>query len=823
MPQISPLPLAEPSPVVYPFPPHGDDHLFPVEILSEIFQITAETWHGYDERAILEYKKNLMLVCRYWYTVILSTPGIRSTLRIRRATQKGVIQTFLQARTRWLMDVIVDMNDVKDGNDFNADNFHASFMAAAQAASRWRSLRLISPPPRGEFDSLQISQPLKQLESFELAQGFGMFVDLFMAAISRTTTPRFTTMELADPVAIPYIVQPACSHSLVTLKIQLSKRMDSAVDVLPYLQRLETLVAHHLFLPIYPPDASLPLIQTLRKLNLKSVSVQWMAGHIFPALKECSIILPHHAGAIYALQPVMMPSCSDLTYTHNDLSPLTHFHSSSLNAMAVKSGQWSIWRGDVHLLAVHHILAASAQSMTRLHLDVQCSEQLLVYILRLLPNLDYLWLGLASPNALSEAFFQAFILGWPSSVGGSEVVRIPSSTVAPLCTSLEVLHLHCKRWLRGADKRSLLLAFRDIGESRHQKKFELRLSFEEAPKEQFWVIGRGVRSNNMVGLVWLEIKCCGISSQYGMIAMSARWSGSGPLLLPFKEVKYLELRADTSISFLCTPDHMELMKYDSNRQRLPTPLLHNFPLFHALRVLVLYGTGPSFLAGHTFHQLERCRVVTWDEVEHTPDNGLFTEMPVCTRLVTDSLTLLSTFKLPRIHELAVEFRDLKSNMIWEKQIAVSTNLSGLKLLHMAGWHFHGNLDQILRPLQSLETLIISFSPDVECFGSLLPLCTNEASGLQQSSNEGRSPAFFCPMLQSLQIEGADPSRMPSLTPFLKAVVTLRAVYGFPLKSFTFSTPHVESGNKFELIGSDGSFTMENSVLTEYARAFELDI
>jgi hypothetical protein len=63
----------------------------------------------------LDHKNNLMLVCRHWYAVMLSTPGIPSTLRIRRATQKEVIQTFLQARTRWLIDVIVDMNDEKMG------------------------------------------------------------------------------------------------------------------------------------------------------------------------------------------------------------------------------------------------------------------------------------------------------------------------------------------------------------------------------------------------------------------------------------------------------------------------------------------------------------------------------------------------------------------------------------------------------------------------------------------------------------------------------------------------------------------------------------
>ena len=103
-------------------------------------------------------------------------------------------------------------------------------------------------------------------------------------------------------------------------------------------------------------------------------------------------------------------------------------------------------------------------------------------------------------------------------------------------------------------------------------------------------------------------------------------------------------------------------------------------------------TNPSLLAGHTFHKLERCKVVAQHESDHIPVSHLFTEMPVCTRLDVNDLTLVSTFKLPHIHELAVEFGDLKCNMIWEKQIALNTSLSGLKLLHMKDWHFHGNLD-----------------------------------------------------------------------------------------------------------------------------------
>ena len=209
----------------------------------------------------------------------------------------------------------------------------------------------------------------------------------------------------------------------------------------------------------------------------------------------------------------------------------------------------------------------------------------------------------------------------------------------------------------------------------------------------------------------------------------------------------------------------------------------------------------------------------WNKVDDLPGHGLFTEMPVCTRLDIDHLILLSTFRLPLIQELAVEFVDMKDNIIWEKQIAVNTNLSGLKLLHIMCRHVHANPYQILRPLRSLETLIISF-PVAEWFASVLPLWAPVISGLKQSSSEGRSPVVICPMLQNLRIEGADLSMIPDLMPVLKDIVTLRAVYGSPLKSFTL---FIKPGRIFKMIGSDGSFTMEETVLGEDAKVFKLDI
>ena len=351
--------------------------------------------------------------------------------------------------------------------------------------------------------------------------------------------------------------------------------------------------------------------------------------------------------------------------------------------------------------------------------------------------------------------------------------------------------------------------------------------------DQVWEFGDTHYSGTADPLSFV-IKFCDISSPHCITLTMCGPDSTGPIHLPFKEVEYLALGNygnygnDSPIDFHHTLDHMEFMIYDSDQQRpttpLPTPPPFILPLFNALRVLVMKRTNPSFLGGHTFHKLEKCRVVTPHESDNIQGYGLFTEMPVCTRLDIDDLTLLSTFKLPHIHELAVEFRELNFNMVWEKQIVVNTNLSGLKLLHMRVRRFLGNLDQILKPLQSLETLILSFPPGVECFGSLLPLCSHEASGLKQSSSEGRSPAILCPMLQGLHIEASDPSGVLRKSPILKDIVIQRAVCGSPLKSFTFLCAlHDKGRSKSELIESDGSFIMEERVLAGYARRFMLDI
>ena len=72
----------------------------------------------------------------------------------------------------------------------------------------------------------------------------------------------------------------------------------------------------------------------------------------------------------------------------------------------------------------------------------------------------------------------------------------------------------------------------------------------------------------------------------------------------------------------------------------------------------------------------------------------------------------------------------------------------------------------------------------------------------------------------MQIEGISPTEQAEL-PVLKYIVTLRAIIGSPLNSFTFCFYGRSKGQqKWQLIGMDKSFTMEKVVPAEL---FELDI
>ena len=811
-----------------PLPRHKA-HRFPVEIFSEIFLYTVQA----DSRSRTE----LMLVCRYWYDTMLSTPGIHSHLRIYWWTKKKDVEMFGK---RWLLDVTVDLDYVPADLrwvDPNIDpvEFQACFMATAEAASRWRSLSLLSLPPPEECKDLQIVHPLQNLESFKLAPkcNLGNFLEPLLNAITTTVTPRFTIMEVFHPGAALYLLQPVhfqIFESLTTLRL-ICRRMQNPVDVLPCLHKLEVFEAHYLFLPIYPLGVDLPLTQTLRVLSLKSVSVQWMAGQMFPALEECCIVFPHHADAI---QSVDMPSCSILKYDSNNLGALEHFYISNLDKLEIKCGQWRTWRGNLQLIALHPIFAA--QSLICLHMEIKCSERLLTYMLSLAPALEELWMRLSSPHALSSAFFLALAAGGRKSNAGSS-----SQAIVPLGRTLRKLDLHYKRWLRGPERNGLIPAFGAVVASHplEDQIFSFRLSIGEGSELQEWNILEPVERFNFASKSNRARIFIGVSSPYGIVPLSKIVDNGGdalygPLteseyqLLP-RESEYITIKVGWYLPIeIFLPFHSlkEMRMNDSIlTMKLDTPFSLDAPFFHTLESLHVESISSVFFAGQTFHRLERYwedRIHEWD----IPGQGPLTEMPVCTTLVVP-LRRFATLKLPQVRELGLRI-DAEHDHIWEKHIVVNANLSGLKLLHLRysrpTWPTIVII-KILESLPALETLITGtdclIAPYIDFFQAFVPMNVLGSSGLNQSSWKGQISGVLCPRLESLQIEGINLTERAGLMPVLKDIVTLRAIIEFPLKSFTFySESNLEAPRMWQLIGRDKSFVMEEVVPTE---RFQLDI
>jgi len=784
-----------------------------------------------------------MLVCRYWRDIMLSTPGIHSQLRIYGWTKKEVVERFVGRR--WLLDVTVDTQRLgRNGRSYdNPVESHACFMAAAGAASRWRSLALLSLPPPGEYKDLQIMHPLQHLKSFKLAAScnLGNFLEPLITAITTTVTPRFTVMEVFHPDAALHLVQPAhfqIFSSLTTLRL-ICRRMQNPVDILPSLHKLEILEAHHLSLPIGPPAVDLPLTQTLRNLRLKCVSIQWMEGRIFPTLEECSIIFPQDADIF---QSVYMPSCSILKYDSNNLGALEHFHCPRLGKLEIKCGQCRKWRGDLQLAALYPIFAA--QSLTRLQLEIKCSERLLTYMLGLAPALEALWMGLSSPHALSSAFFLAFAAG-----GRNSTVGLPSQTLEPLCRQLRKLHVHYKRWSRGTERNGLLPAFGAIvasyaaeeGVSSFQSSaekdaFSFQWSFGEGSELQEWIVHEPNERFDVE--LYTGRTFIGVSSPYGIVPLSRDYKNRDGT--PFTGLGYplpreseyistdrvLELPIDYFFSFHSLKEvRMTSLELDLHSNTQSSPDAPFF--FHTLKVLVVQGSQSSPLASQTFHRLERYEDYGTYAMDELRQDRL-TEMPVCTRLVT-TLCRLAALKLPQVRELEVIFSDEEEpDYLWEKHVAVNARLSGLKLLFLSSRIGDGSLfndiPKILGSLPALETLVLDWlhlrdSP-VTFFEAFIPM---NAQGTSELIWEGQIPEVLCPRLESLLIEETESTIQPELMPALRNIVTLRAILGSPLKSFSFCSMLIADGTwparcrKWELIGRDGSFIMEEVVPAQQFR------
>jgi hypothetical protein len=224
---------------------------------------------------------------------------------------------------------------------------------AMNTMSRWRSLTIEFLPNEADIvaavgggtTDLMSAGPLEKLEILKISGICESSASLnqLLDHVATTSTRRLKHVELTSSNVIRFLADQkyrAFLSHLTHFKVDASEMRDPA-DIHPYFENLQVLEVYRLHLPTYAREVDLPVVRTLRRMSIETVSVQWMAGRTYPALEDCTIIWPHHPGTLRLHRGVGLLVCTQFTYDDHLIGPMSEFCLPKLNKMVVRNGAWN--------------------------------------------------------------------------------------------------------------------------------------------------------------------------------------------------------------------------------------------------------------------------------------------------------------------------------------------------------------------------------------------------------------------------------------------------------------------------------------------------
>jgi len=369
----------------------------PMELMQEIFLYCIES---------NEMKSGeLASVCRYWRSGITTMSHLWSTLRVGTWTETAQVVTWLQRAN--LKKIIIDPQ--RDSQSPSEAPMFAALQSSLTSTGQWNELTISSFPPENLASQLgvQVASPMNVLKVLHVEAGcmhspsFAHLLDLV------PTEAPLCEMRLHPPFASTHFIQPHWFPVLrnLTVLIVNGRDIDEPFELLPTFTQLQIFEADCLHLPFYEPNTNLPLLSTLRKLQLRACSVQWMAGRQFPCLEECAILLPRHWGVIQQHE-VQLPSCKKLAYHGHPMTAAQYFHVPEMRAMDLRSHDCNEQRVYQHLRRLFRV-NGRISNLTTLHLTFQCSEQVLMKVLKYLIPLQELTFSITYPSPSFQTFLES--------------------------------------------------------------------------------------------------------------------------------------------------------------------------------------------------------------------------------------------------------------------------------------------------------------------------------------------------------------------------------------------------------------------------------
>lgn len=688
----------------------------PVEILMEIFYIALDMG---------EPRTGLMHVCQRWHKIIEGMSNAWTSLILRACTAPESVQQLLNRAGRQPLIVEIDI----DNTGSMVEGLHLALEIAAKSASQWETLTIRSLPRfdqdvRDFYDLLSVHfHPMGQLKHLRILHSVSSpLLSQILQVVARKVAGSLAFAEIHSPLAIQYFLQPphrSLFNSLSTFIARLPK-MSDPIDLLPHFNQLEVLELTNIRLPLYG-SRPLHLVDTLHRLLLRAVSIQWMEGQVFPYLKSCTIITPPIRSHPLVVD-VKLPACTAFQITNNDVSLVRKFQVPNVGSLVVNSNQWSAVRGHVQITHFLRVVFETPLKLHALHLSIPCNETVLLAALRLLSSMEELKLDLRGPSALGKRFFKTLLASPNGQVDWTRFneVKKENGWTAMVCPHLNFLGLKYQRWLRQNDNLAFVASLFAMTWSRARTATPLKLNLHFKSSQNSWKSFE-ISPKSTVAISRLEIP--------------SPMHQSGPLSFDllhkcFASVTHLPLRVSTwdrrdiygtPLFRLCC-HHLQVLKIDGHGEILDVlpvfqqlkelslnnievpPLTHDvyLPLVRTLRNLSLCTSALSWMDGRVFEVLERF-AVDEDGWPQSFEQGV--GMPVCAHIAFRQhnlkvLPLLqSNFQLPFLDRW--EFVSPWEDSGYDKQ-----GIGALQMIRAKAFYFQiwGNCQQLLDLLESKDEL-----------------------------------------------------------------------------------------------------------------------
>jgi len=651
-------------------------HVLPMELMREIFLYCIESNQMKSGQ--------LASVCSAWRTVITTLPRLWSTLRVGTWTERERVAIWLQRA--YPKKIVID---TQRDSQLSSNALPLAALQDVLAHTRQLHELTISSFPAASPLVFQLASPMSMLKMLHVEAGC-MHSPSFAYLLNLVPTEApLCEMRLHSPFVTTHFLQPHWFPVLRNLTVLTVNGRDihEPFELLPTFTQLQTFEADRLHLPFYEPNTNLPLLRTLRKLQLRACSVQWMAGRQFPCLEECAILLPRHWEQIQQHE-VQLPSCKKLAYHGYPMTIAQYFHVPEMRAMDLRSHDCNEQRVCQHL---RHLCRVNGRisNLTTLHLTFQCSEQVLMKVLDYLTPLQELVLSITHPSPSFQAFLESLAAkpstnewpGWRAWTDYHEKWEQWCSSQTwhvNVLPHLKFLHIQCPKGFSQSERLDNLPFLRAIGWTRayltppleHLKVWEGRGSMDDIAVDYN---STGYLDKHL-GISSKEIDATIVSA---IVTRHLATRDYDSPLFPlystvlFRQLQHLDLVGKSNHKIVMLPYLEQIEGLTISYGPVSEHSLNlDLPLTHTLHWLELQFSACSWMLGRTFKALREFRVT--QPGNPSRHEGLQMDLPACTTL---ELTLCSVDYLRFLSCSNVQ------TLRWSQYLFQTFNLAAFNSLH----------------------------------------------------------------------------------------------------------------------------------------------